>query len=80
MSTPIDTTPNHEEMMRLTLEFAEMARSNGDVPVGALVVQNNCVVGMGYNQREDKGLACAHAEIVAIASANRNLNRWRLHD
>lgn len=53
---------------------------NDDVPVGAIVVKNNEVIGWGFNNRENTNCISGHAEIMAINMATRNLGDWRLDD
>ena len=64
--------------MKRAIELAKKARYLGEVPVGAVVVKNNKIVGEGYNQREFKQNPVAHAECVAIEDAARALGDWRL--
>ena len=66
--------------MARALELAAQAARLGEVPVGAVVVCDNRVVGEGYNLRETEADPLAHAEIRAIASAAEELGRWRLSD
>lgn len=65
--------------MRQALHWAEVAAELGEVPVGAVVVKNGEVIGVGYNRREADGNALAHAECEAIAAACRAVGSWRLH-
>lgn len=65
--------------MQEALQLAELAASKGDVPVGAIVVRGDEVIGRGYNRREADGSATAHAEILAIEEACRAIGSWRLH-
>lgn len=69
-----------ERFMLEALEEAHKARELGEVPVGAVVVQGDCIVARGYNRRETDGLATAHAELLAMEEACRVLGRWRLSD
>lgn len=64
--------------MRQALLLAGCAKNDGEVPVGAIVVKNGEIIGSGYNLRESKGMATAHAEILAIEEACRKLGSWRL--
>ena len=64
--------------MNRAVELAEKAFSLGEVPVGASIGRKNKVIGEGYNLRESSRDALAHAEIIAINQACRNLGGWRL--
>lgn len=64
--------------MQKAYELAQKAASLGEVPVGAVVVFENQVVGEGYNLRESKNHPLAHAEKIAIEMAAEKLGRWRL--
>ena len=67
-----------EEFMREALELARVAELFGDVPIGAVIVQDGRIVGCGYNSTQrDKDPTC-HAEINAIRDAAKNLGGWRL--
>ncbi len=67
--------------MGLALAEAALARGTGDVPVGAIVVDElGEVLGAGRNRREDEADPTAHAEIVAIREAARRRGTWRLDD
>ena len=67
-----------ERWMRAAYREAERARDLGEVPVGALVVFQDEVVGVGFNRRETDHDPVAHAEILAIRQAAERLGRWRL--
>lgn len=66
--------------MARALELARHSQSLGEVPVGAVVVVADRVVGEGFNHRELNRSCLAHAEIMALAEACENLGRWRLND
>ena len=70
----------HEAYMRQALLLAREAAEAGEVPVGCVIVRGGQVVGRGRNRREEKRSALSHAEMEAIAQANRNLGCWRLED
>jgi len=55
--------------MYAALQEAEKAFEENEVPVGAVVVHNNKIIGRGYNQTEKLKDATAHAEMIAITSA-----------
>lgn len=67
-----------ERFMREAMALAAEAAAEGEVPVGAVVVQDGCVVGRGRNRRELGKNALAHAEIEAIHQACQILGGWRL--
>ena len=73
-----EPTAPREEYMRLALALAAEAAAEGEVPVGAVVVQGDRVVGTGRNRREKNKNALAHAELEAIDRACRTLGGWRL--
>jgi tRNA(adenine34) deaminase len=64
--------------MAEALRVAERAAAEGDVPVGAIVVQDGRIVGIGRNRRECDADPVAHAEIVALRDACRAAGRWRV--
>jgi tRNA(adenine34) deaminase len=68
----------HEEWMRLALSEAARARDAGEVPVGAVVVRDNQVIGTGFNQPISGVDPTAHAEIVAMRAAARAVGNYRL--
>lgn len=67
-----------EAFMREAIHEAELAYAAGEVPIGAVVVKGDTVVGRGHNRREGDKNALAHAEIEAINEACKNLGGWRL--
>lgn len=57
----------------------EQARTAGDdVPIGAVIVHNGSVIGVGVNERERSLDPSGHAEIIALRNAARALNNWRM--
>jgi tRNA(adenine34) deaminase len=60
---------SEDRYMRMALQEAERAFSEGEVPVGAIVVMNDRVIGKGYNQVEKLTDSTAHAEIIALTAA-----------
>ena len=64
--------------MELALKEAQKAFDKQEVPIGAIIVRDQQVVGVGHNLRETRKDATAHAEMVAIENACRNLGGWRL--
>lgn len=66
------------KFMKKALRQAERAYSEGEVPVGAVVVKDGKVISRGRNRRESLKDATAHAEFIAIQKACKRLNGWRL--
>ena len=64
--------------MKLAIAEAEAALTHDDVPVGAVIVHNNSVIGHGHNEREKSSDPTAHAELLAIRRASEKLGSWRL--
>ena len=62
------------------IRLAEKALSFNEIPVGAIIVKNNIIIGQGYNQKELLNDPTAHAEIIAITSAASTEKNWRLND
>jgi len=71
---------SHAHWMQMALREAEHAFAAGEVPVGAVIVQNEHIIGRGHNQRESLKDPTAHAEILAITAAANHLEDWRLTD
>lgn len=72
------TMEQHEQWMRAAIELAHQAETEGEVPVGAVVVKDGRIIGTGRNRREVGKNALAHAEIEAINEACNTLGGWRL--
>ena len=72
---------DYKSLMQEALKLAKDAANKGDVPVGALVVDDEgTILGMGANLREQDNDPTAHAEIVAIRNAAKKLGNYRLDD
>jgi len=69
-----------QHFMMQALRQAEKAYNAGEVPVGAVVVREGRVIAKGYNQVELLKDATAHAEMLAIISAEAAVEDWRLND
>jgi tRNA(adenine34) deaminase len=67
-----------EAFMRAALELAVEAGRRGEVPVGAVVVVDDAIVGEGFNQPIATHDPTAHAEIVAMRDAGRRVSNYRL--
>ena len=78
MNTPL-YTPSDERYMHLALQQAQRAAEADEVPVGAVIVHENRIVGRAYNQVELLKDPTAHAEILAITQAASALGDWRLN-
>jgi tRNA(adenine34) deaminase len=66
--------------MELAIKEALKAKAIGEVPIGAVIVHNDEVVGSGYNLRESEQRSIAHAEMIAIDQACASMGTWRLED
>jgi tRNA(adenine34) deaminase len=72
---------DYQNLMQQALALANQAATFDDVPVGALVVNDQGeIIGMGENLREKNNDPTAHAEIVAIKNAAQKIGSWRLDD
>ncbi len=68
----------HKIYMQLALEEARLASSEGEVPVGAVIIKDNQVIAKAHNLREQSADPTAHAEILALREASQQLGGWRL--
>ena len=68
-----------ERLMRLAIEQAKIAEENGDVPIGAVIVYEDRIIGKAYNQKEQLKDPTAHAEIIALTQAATALENWHLN-
>jgi tRNA(adenine34) deaminase len=66
--------------MRLALREASRALEHDDVPIGAVIVREGEVIGVGHNEREVRADPTAHAEMIALREAARSLESWRVLD
>jgi tRNA(adenine34) deaminase len=72
---------NYQLLMQQAITLAQEVKSSGDVPVGALIVNEvGEIVSFGKNEREKDNDPTAHAEILAIRRAGEKLGSWRLDD
>ncbi|CAM4178108.1 MULTISPECIES: tRNA adenosine(34) deaminase TadA [Geobacillus] len=69
---------NDEYYMKLAIEEAKKAERIGEVPIGAIIVQDGRVIARAHNLRETEQRAIAHAEVLAIDEACRVTGSWRL--
>ncbi len=66
--------------MYSALQEAEKALLDNEVPVGAVVVKDNKIIGRGFNQIETLKDPTAHAEMIAITAAANHIGNWRLNE
>ncbi len=71
---------NSENIINLLIKLAKKAYNKGEIPVTAIIVQNNKIIAKAYNQKEKKKNIIAHAEILTILKAAKKLKRWNLSD
>lgn len=69
-----------EQYMRLAIEEAKQALLFDEVPIGAIIVYQGEVIATGYNIRETSQTTLSHAELIAIAEANKVIGSWRLEE
>ncbi|MCV2885535.1 tRNA adenosine(34) deaminase TadA [Aestuariibacter sp. AA17] len=69
---------NHEYWMRHALTLADKAEALGEIPVGAVLVRDNQVIGEGWNQSIRLNDPSAHAEMMAIRAAGKHIENYRL--
>jgi tRNA(adenine34) deaminase len=67
-----------EQFMMQALAEADLADQQGEVPIGAVIVHGERVIGRGHNLRETLNDPTAHAEMIAITAAAEALGTWRL--
>jgi len=67
-----------ERFMRRALELAAEAGARGEIPIGAVIVQDGEIVAEAANLKETNGDPLGHAEVLAIRAAAEKLGRWRL--
>lgn len=70
----------HQQFMRYAFTLAEDAKEAGEIPIGAVVVHKNRIIGRGYNQTEMLNDATAHAEMIAVSAASATLDNKYLQD
>lgn len=79
-----DTTPlsteQHLFYMTEAIREARKAEAMGEVPIGAVIVKGDAIIGRGHNLRETTKDPLAHAELLAIKQACEFLDAWRLLD
>lgn len=68
------------KFMYAALQEAERAFNEKEVPIGAVIVHNDKIIGRGFNQTEKLKDPTAHAEMIAITAAANHLQDWRLNE
>jgi tRNA(adenine34) deaminase len=66
--------------MEMALDEAQLSFNDNEVPVGAIIVKDNEVIGSGHNQVIHTNNATSHAEINAIIDASKNINNYRINN
>jgi tRNA(adenine34) deaminase len=80
MMDPGDEDFSHQTWMRAALREAEQAFVEDEVPIGAVIVHGDRIIGTAHNQREQLNDPTAHAEMIAITQAAQTLGSWRLEE
>ncbi len=73
-----DQTIQDEQWMRLALDQARLAAEQGEIPVGAIAIYQEQVIGQGHNCKESQRDPTAHAEMLALRQAAQQRDGWRL--
>lgn len=76
----IDLQTQDEKYMRRAIELAAQGEQLGEVPVGAVIVCNDEIIGEGFNQPISSHDPTAHAEIVALRKASQHIKNYRVID
>ena len=71
---------NKIKFMKKALSLAKKSASEGEIPIGAVIVKDGKIIATGRNVRNSKKIATKHAEIIAIERACKKLNDWRLEN
>ncbi len=71
---------SHEAYMDMAIDLAMKAYELTEVPIGALIVYQDKVIGQGYNRRNTDKSTFAHAEMIAMEQAMEVIGDWRLEE
>ncbi len=71
-------TNKDSKYMKEAIKLARKAYALGEVPIGCVIVYEDCIIGRGYNRRNTDKNTLAHAEISAINKASKKMGDWRL--
>ena len=77
---PVSASETDLRFMAEALKLADYAATQGEVPVGCVIVFEDRIIGRGYNLRESDQDPIAHAEMLAIREAAKAMGSWRLED
>ena len=79
---PIKTTfsTDDERFMRRAMVLADLAQRHNEIPVGAVLVRDGEIIGEGFNQSIMNNDPSAHAEMMAVRDAGKNIANYRLLD
>ena len=69
-----------DKYMIEALTEAEKAKKRGEVPVGAIIVEDDKIIGRGHNLKETAKVVTKHAELIAIEEASLSKQNWRLNE
>lgn len=67
------------DYMKIAKEEAILGLNKGEIPVGAVIVKDGVIIGKAHNLKETLNDSTAHAEILAIKEASKNIGSWRLN-
>ena len=76
----MDVFEHDRQFMQLALKEAEKAGALGEVPIGAIIVYEDQIIGRSHNLRETSQNAVTHAELMAIQQACEKIGSWRLEE
>ncbi len=68
----------YDKFFERCIELANIAFSNGDIPVGAVIVKDGKIIAEAYNCKNSLNVSFYHAELLCIEKASKVLNSWRL--
>ena len=72
----MNLSDNKEKWMLKALSESQKAFNDDEVPIGAIIIKDETVIGRGYNQVERLHDSTAHAEMIAITSASNSIGTW----
>lgn len=70
----------NEKYIKIAIQEAFQAKKEGEIPVGAVIVQNGEIIAQAHNMKEQTNCTIKHAEIICIEQANKKLKDWRLNN